>query len=240
MDLPAGHERDEAKREVADELQEEIEKRQAQDGIEPIDASKLAQRDNEILGQLDAEGFIPIQNQEPGKRYVFLTVADGYPEQAQSNIRRQHTRAEHFRFKPVQGADNPVAQNLIGGGRASGTTLRGVGDTVLFEQRLEDEEQMIAYHQHQMDKDMAIEENSVVFAQKVLGSAQLPNTMHAARGDFGSDPLLRHVAGAAGHSETFAYDPNRTNFTEGDLRRGSLKGPDGRPIQPGYEARRYR
>ena len=68
MDIPAGHERDEAERRVADELQEEIEKRQARDGIEPIDASKLARRDNEILGQLDAEGFIPIQNNEPGKR----------------------------------------------------------------------------------------------------------------------------------------------------------------------------
>ena len=72
------------------------------------------------------------------------------------------------------------------------------------------------------------------------GRAGLPNTMHGAAGDFSRDPLMRHVAGAAGQTETFTYNPNQTNFTEGDLRRGSLRGPSGQVMQPGFERGRMR
>ena len=242
MDIPAGHERDEALRETADKLQEEIEARQERDGIEPLDASKFAKRDNEILGQLDSAGFIPIENAEPGKRYVFLTAADGYPDNAKANIRQMHATAKRLGMRPVEGKkeDNPVAANLIGHDVAGGTSLRAVGDTVLFEQSEEMAQQMEMADQRKLDNQMAVEENSVVYASERLGRAGLPNTMHAMAGDFSRDPVMGRVAGAAGHTETFQYNPNKTNFTEGDLRRGSLKGPDGRPIQPGYETRRFR
>jgi hypothetical protein len=240
MDLPAGHERDEAERKVADELQEEIETRQARDGIEPLDASKFARRDNEILGQLDSAGFIPIENREAGKRYVFLTAADGYPDNAKANIRQMHADAKRFGLRPVEGKDNPVAANLMGHDVAGGTTLRAVGDTVLFEQTEEMAQQMEMADQRKLDNQMAVEENSVVYASERLSRAGLPNTMHGVAGDFGKDPLMGRMAGSAGHTETFQYNPNRTNFTEGDLRRGSMPGPDGRTLQPGFDARRFR
>jgi hypothetical protein len=239
MDLPAGHERDEAERKVADELQEEIETRQARDGIEPIDEAKLARRDNEILGQLDSAGFIPIENREDGKNYVFLTVADGYPDNAKANIRQMHADAKRFGFKPVQG-DSPVAANLKGNDSAGPTSLRGVGDTVLFEQTEEARRAMEEADQRKLDNQMAVEENSVVYASERLSRAGLPNTMHGVAGDFGKDPLMGRMAGSAGRTETFQYNPNRTNFTEGDLRRGSMPGPDGRTLQPGFDARRFR
>jgi len=237
QDIPAGHEREEVKKSVADSLQEEIETRQARDGIEPIDASKFAQRDNEILGQLDAAGNIPIENRRPGFRYVFLTAADGYPDNAKSNIRQMHATAKRLGMKAVQGNDNPVAANLIGNDVASGTTLRAVGDTVLFEQPEEAAQDMEAASQRKMDNMMAVEENSVVYASERLGRHGLPNTMHGMAGDFGRDPVMSRIAGSAGHAETFQYNPNRTNFTEGDLRRGSMPGPDGRTLQPGFERR---
>ena len=237
QDIPAGHEREEVKKAVADSLQEEIETRQARDGIEPIDASKFAQRDNEILGQLDAAGNIPIENGRPGFRYVFLTAADGYPDNAKSNIRQMHATAKRLGMKAVQGNDNPVAANLIGNDVASGTTLRAVGDTVLFEQPEEAAQDMEAASQRKMDNMMAVEENSVVYASERLGRHGLPNTMHGMAGDFGRDPVMSRIAGSAGHAETFQYNPNRTNFTEGDLRRGSMPGPDGRTLQPGFERR---
>ena len=240
MDLPAGHEREEARREAADTLQEEIETRQEQDGIEPLDKSKMLRRDNEILSKLDPLGTIPIENPEPGKRYVFLTAADGYPDNAKANIRAMHAGAKRVGMTPVQGMDNPVAANLIGDGATSGTSLRGVGDTVLFEQREEDAQRMEDESRRKMDKQNAVEENSVIYASQVLGRAGLPNTMHGAAGDFSRDPLMRHVAGAAGQAETFTYNPNQTNFTEGDLRRGSLRGPSGQVMQPGFERGRMR
>lgn len=239
-ELPAGHKRDEALRETADSLQAEIETRQERDGIEPIDASKFAQRDNEILGQLDAAGNIPIENRRPGFRYVFLTAADGYPDNAKSNIRQMHATAKRLGMKAVQGNDNPVAANLIGNDVASGTTLRAVGDTVLFEQPEEAAQDMEAASQRKMDNMMAVEENSVVYASERLGRAGLPNTMHGVAGDFSRDPVMGRVAGSAGHTETFSYNPSRTNFTEGDLRRGSMQGPHGQTLQPGFDARRYR
>lgn len=236
MDLPAGHERDEAKREVADELQEEIETRQARDGIEPIDAAKMAQRDNEILGQLDAAGFIPIENREEDKNYVFLTVADGYPDNAKANIRQMHATAKRLGFKPVQGKDNPVAANLIGNDSAGPTSLRGVGDTVLFEQTEEARRAMEDADRRKLNNQMAIEEQSVVYASERLGRAGMANTMHTLND---ADPRVARGAGPL-QSETFSYQPNRTNFTEGDLRRGSMPGPDGRTLQPGFDARRFR
>jgi hypothetical protein len=230
-DLPAGADRREAVAIVKDALQEKIEKRQERDGIAPLDAAKMAQRDNEILSHLDHAGNIPLKNQEPGKRYVFLTVADGYEEDAKANIAMMHANAETHGFHPVQG-DSPVARDLIGAGRCSGTTLRGVGDTVLYEQREEDARKMEAGIQRKLDIQGAVEENSVIYARDRLAGERLPNTMRGTSGDYSYSELVQRMAGPAGHG--------RTNFTEGDLRRGSLRGPDGQVMQPGYEQGRLR
>ncbi len=119
------------------------------------------------------------------------------------------------------------------GGR--GTQIKGFQTVDLSEE-----------HDVQIKSDVSdlrmFEEGTVdeIYASQILGRAGLPNTMHGAACDFSQDPLLSRVAGAAGHSETFGYDPNRTNFSEGDLRRGSLRGPGGQVMQPGFETRRGR
>lgn len=229
---PAGYKRAEAKAIVKDQLEQRVEEENAAVGMEAVDQAKLDHRDNEIIRHLiprgPKRGQVAIENAQPGYRYAMFTVADGYGSQAQRDISEMHTKGADFGYQPVQG-DSPEAPNLKGQGRASGSTLRGVGDTVLMRIREDEAQQMDEYHAELQRRKGAVEEKSLMLAERYG-----VRTMHAVAGDFRSDPLMASVAGEAGRVESFRM---RTDFSEGDLRRGSMQGPDGRILQPGFEMR---
>lgn len=223
-DLPAGHARDEARRKVKDKLEQKIDENMAADGIEAIDKSKFEHIDNEIgryasLRKPDGGTGMDIDSPKPGYRYARLTVADGYGQSARANIRSMHEWAKKFGYEPVQG-DDPEDTRFRGNDCASGTTLRGLGDTLLYRITEAKYQEMMAASRRKTERQGAVEQNSVIYAQDRLGRIGLPNTMHGAAGDFSQDPYMaRRFGPGEGRPVTM-----RSTFTEGDIRRGSIPG----------------
>ena len=231
--MPAGHQRDEQRRINKDVNEERIERHDEQMGTEPIDQSKLAKRDRETLFRVeDSKGGV--QNPQPGYRYVRITLADAYRENgSKANIRSMHALAKEHGFEPVHG-DMSEDEKYRGNDHTSGTSLRGLADTVLYRITEENYQLMQARMAEKQRRMGGVEEQVIRYAE-----SRGVRTMHGAAGDFRSqDPLMASVAGDAGTVERFRTqrpETLKTNFTEGDIRRGSMKGPDGRNLKPGFE-----
>lgn len=226
--IPPGHKREEEQRRRKDNLEEQ---QAADTGTERIEKSKLEQRDNEIMRALDPiSGSIPVMNAQPGFRYARITDAGTYGNEARISIRLMHQEAKRWGWVPVSG-DDPEDARFKGNDCAAGSSLRGVGDTILFRISEENYQRQQAYHERKILRQGAVEENAVTFNEK-LKRAGYPAMYHEAGGDFGNDPFL---------ARRFSPDEGRpmplktTSFSEGDLRRGSMKGPNGETLQPGYE-----
>jgi hypothetical protein len=230
--IPAGHKRNEENRKRTDKLAERMETESEETVGGSIDPTKMAQRDNEIMRHVDPiSGNIPIENPQPGYRYARVTIGDGYGAQAQISIRMMHEELRRWGWHPVGGSD-PEDKRFIGNDRAAGTTHRGVGDTILFRIREEDYRRLEEAINRKLARQSAAEENVTVFNDK-LRSAGVRGEYREVVGDFNSDPRMSRYYGAAGQREVFT-----TNFNENDLRRGTITGPDGRPLQPGFDQRR--
>src|ERR1700676_4858321 len=76
--MPAGHERDEQRRINKDVNEERIEKRDAQFETEPIDQSKLNQRDNETMYRVEQMNEEDVENPQPGYRSARITRPEGF------------------------------------------------------------------------------------------------------------------------------------------------------------------
>lgn len=231
--LPAGATRNEQRAVNKDALEERIETRTKEAGIESVDESKFRREDNEIqrhVRRRDKSSGVPIKNPEPGYRYAWLTNAQTHGDQARANIRQQHADAKDRGYQTVQG-DDPAGKEFEGGDGVSGTTARGVGDVYLAKIREDDYQDMLAEDEEKRERQGAVEDRSVVYAAERLGRAGLANTMH-------------NITNANDAFVTSRISANERNpivmtstVTEGDLRRGSMKGPGGRIMQPGFERR---
>lgn len=231
--MPAGDERNEQRRINADSLAERAERHDEQHGTEAIDPAKLAKRDRETLYRVE-DSKDGVQNPQPGYRYVRITLADAYRESgSKANIRAMHAQAKENGFEPVHG---PMTEDekYKGNDHASGSTLRGLADTVLYRITEENWRLLQAKNAEKARRQGGVEDQVVRYAEQ-----RGIRTMHGASGDFASqDPLMARIAGDAGRVETFrAPRPGQvqTKFSEGDVRRGSMRGPDGRVLQPGFE-----
>jgi len=234
--LPAGALRNEQRAINKDALDERIETREQEAGIEAIDRSKLNQRDNEIMRHVrrrDKSSGVPVTGMEPGKRYAWLTLGTSFPDRARTAIRQMNADAKDRGYKPVEGRDNPVGKEFIGNDGMAGTTGRGVGDVYLAEIREEDYQDIEAESREKAERQGQVEDRSVVFARDRLGRAGLPNTMHNL-----VDPNDNFV-NQRGRSLGVDRNPvtMTSQFTEGDVRRGSIHGPGGQVMKPGFERR---
>jgi hypothetical protein len=231
--MSAGHERDEQRRINKDNLEARAEQHDEQHELGAIDPAKLAKRDRETLFRVE-DSKDGVQNPQPGYRYIRVTIAEGYRENgSKANIRQMHALAKKYNFEPVHG-DMVEDEKYKGNDHATGSSLRGLADTVLYRQSEEAYQAMQADIAEKARRQGAIEQETVRYAE-----SRGVHTMHGAAGDFRSqDPLMASVAGEAGRVETFrGVKPQtaKTNFTEGDLRRGSLRGPSGQIMKPGFE-----
>lgn len=230
-DIPAGHKRDEARRVVADELAAKIEENEARDDIHALDETKLNRRDNEIVRHVE-DGSVPIQGAQPGYRYAWVTVAGSYRESgARANIRMMHDVMKRAGYEAVSG-NNPAGQEFEGNDEAAGTTLRGVGDCILFQIREEDYQALQRRNAEKQQRQQAVEQNRVVWANQELTHAGLPPTMHGGAGNF-TDPVMSRAFGSQGQS--IVYTANAAE--ERALREGTMK-VGGETVQPGFERRR--
>jgi hypothetical protein len=231
--MPAGHERDEQRRINKDVNEERLEVRDEQQGTEAVDPAKLAHRDRETLSRIEEMNREDVENPQPGYRYARITCPEGYSYNAKANIRQMKALAEKAGYEPVHGT-MPEDERFKGNDHASGGTLRGLADTFLWRIREEDYQELQRQNAIKAARQGAIEQETVRYAE-----SRGVGTMHAAAGDFASqDKLLASVAQGAGKVEHFR--PARpgevqTKFSEGDIRRGSMRGPDGRTLKPGFE-----
>jgi hypothetical protein len=231
--MPAGDERNEQRRVNADALEEQAERHDEQHGLGAIDPAKLAKRDSETLFRIeDSKGGV--QNPQPGYRYVRITLADAYRESgSKANIRAMHAQAKENGFEPVHG---PMVEDdkYKGNDHATGSSLRGLADTVLYRITDENWERLQVKNAEKARRQGGVEDQVVRYAE-----SRGIRTMHGAAGDFRSqDSLMAQVAGDAGRVETFrGQRPGQvqTTMTEGDIRRGSIKGPNGQTMKPGFE-----
>jgi len=231
--MPAGDERNEQRAINKDALAERAEKHDEQHGLEALDPSKLAHRDRETqarIEQIDAEG---VENPQPGYRYARITCPEGYSYNAKANIRQMKMLAEANGYEPVNG-NMPEDERFKGNDHANGGTLRGLADTFLWRIREEDYQAMQAKNAEKARRQGGVEEQTVRYAE-----SRGIRTMHGAAGDFrASDPLMAQVAGDAGRVEVFRGQRPQTvttKVTEGDLRRGSMRGPGGQIMKPGFD-----
>jgi hypothetical protein len=236
--MAAGATRDEQRAINADSLAERAERHDEQHGLGAIDPSKLAQRDRETLFRVeDSKGGV--QNPQPGFRYIRVTIHEGYRDNgSKANIRTMHALAKEYGFEPVHG-EMKEDEKYRGNDHATGSSLRGLADTVLYRITEENYAKMQAKIAEKARRQGAVEEQTLVYAQR-----RGIGTMHAAAGDFASqDKLMAQIAQSAGQVETYLAqrpDTLKTNFTEGDIRRGSIKGPGGRVMKPGFETQTVR
>lgn len=231
--LPAGALRDEQRAINADALEERMEKRKEEAGIEAIDAAKLTREEPEIrrhLRRRERASGIPIKGTQPGFRYAWLTHGQFFGPNAKTNVSKQHADAESFGYETVQGND-PAAKEYESGAGMAGTTGRGVGDVYLAKIREDDYQDMLEEDRMNLDRQGAVEDRSVVYAQEKLGRNGLQNTMHNIAD--ANDHFVTTRISAAQRSPIVAT----TQVSEGDLRRGSMRGPGGRIMQPGFERR---
>lgn len=115
--IPAGHKRDEENRKRTDSLAQELEKDNEAGGLS-TDALKP---EREILQKLDPfTGDFPVSNPQPGRHYVGVKA---------HNVVTAAYKAMGYR--PVQGSD-PEAEEFKGQDAAGASSLRSIGDVLLF------------------------------------------------------------------------------------------------------------
>jgi hypothetical protein len=228
--MAAGHERDEQRRVNKDANEERIEKRDDALDLEGIDESKLKHRDNETLARLEQIDAEDVQNKQPGYRYARITCPEGYGYNAKANIRQMKALAEKNGYEPVQG-EMLEDKRFKGNDHANGGTLRGLADTFLWRIREEDYQAMMERGAEKARREGAIEDQTVRYAE-----SRGVHTFDGQAGQFRSGSLMAQVARDAGRVETFMpMNRVQTKVTEGDLRRGSMRGPDGQIMKPGFE-----
>lgn len=237
VDLAAGKDRNEQRAINKDSLERQIEENAAETGIESIDRSKLERRDPEIERHIrrrrDRSSGIPVDNMQPGYRYAWVTIAGPHGESARGNIRQMNADAKAVGYETVEG-NMPEAEDFKGNDGMAGTTARGVGDVRLMRIKEEHYQETLAEDRERAERQGIVEDKSVVFARDRLGA----NVMHNFADDNDRfmtarvDPSLRTPV-------TMGRAPalNTTHFTEGDIRRGSMKGPNGQNLPPGFERR---
>jgi len=165
-DLPAGHERDEARRMVADQQAEQIEINAEALGVEAIDESKLHRKDNEIQRHIvrkgPQQGNIPIQNPQPGWRYMRHSPIGAFEDNsAKAAVRQSLNTAKQWGWIFIGSAEdsNPVEdEDFKGCDCAAGSNLRGVGDVLTMKIREEDARAMDAYYRNIQDRQGYVEE----------------------------------------------------------------------------------
>lgn len=211
-DLPPGHARDEARRKVKDQLEEQIEREEAQTGVSALDEAKFRHVDNEIARHVSRRQRgrgLDVQDSQPGFRYVRLTAANNYKSaNAEAAIRELHDEAKEFGFVPVQGTD-PEDERFRGNDNAAGTSLRGVGDTILYRIAEADYQAMLADFRRKQERQGFVEHDSVVYAQR---------RAYMGGGDLTRDPQLARRFGPSASQSVLMHE----EFTEGQLRRGGL------------------
>lgn len=221
-DLPAGADRQEAHARVRDHLEEQIEKRDAALEIEPIAREKLAKREYEMMKY--ATDRTGVQNARPDREYLYFPLSQfRKTTEAQLEVDRNHDVAMSKGWMTVSG-DMKEDERYKGNAGAAGTTLRGKGDCILHWMPKDEYDRMVAKGNEEHNRRFGYQEQDVVrFAER----AGIGGQMHGVAGDFSQDPLMNRVAGAAGRVETFRRQPSavmKSNFTEGDIRRGSIPG----------------
>jgi hypothetical protein len=232
--LPPGADRNELRAINKDQLEEQIEERANEAEIEAIDPAKLERKDNEIMRHVrrrDRNGSgVPVENMEAGYRYAWLTNATAHGTTAQPSIRQQLADAKGVGYVPVQGKD-AAGKKFESGDGVSGTTLRGVGDVFLHKIREEDYQETLREDEEKNRRQGIIEDRAVVYARDRLGMNVMHNIADA------SDNFVSQRERSLGSEALKPVSQATTHFTEGDLRRGSMKGPDGQTLKPGFERR---
>jgi hypothetical protein len=235
VDLAAGAERDEQRAINRDALEQRAQVRMEEAGIEAVDPAKLQREDREIRRHLrrkrHGDSSIPVDNMQEGYRYAWLTNGTVHGDQARADIRRQLADAKLNGYEPVQG-DDPEAASFKGGDGVSGTSMRGVGDVMLYRIHEDDYRAMEEDSAEKERRNGSVEDRSVVFAQDRLGRQGLPNTMHNI-----TDPNDHFATSRISPDLRSAVVMKTTQFTEGDLRRGTMKGPNGETLKPGFDRR---
>jgi hypothetical protein len=116
--IPAGHSRDEEIKKREDSLAQQLEADAENGGGIPSDAWKP---EREILQHFDPYSFeLKITNPQPERHYVWLI--------ANSTIISQYASRG---YQPVKGNDKECIEHK-GEHKAAGSTLRGVGDCLLY------------------------------------------------------------------------------------------------------------
>lgn len=216
-DLPPGHERDEALKVVADHLEERMETEAAEVGIEAIDTHKLDERDNEIMQHVGPGGSVPFTGALPQYKYAWVTHEQAVGEgTGRAAIRAIHAQLKNAGYYPVQDMD-PEAREFAGKGYCSGTTLRGVGDTMLWRIHRDNLAKQEERNKRRSDAQGEVEDR--IFLMTAMKNGY-PDHAHAASGNLNNDPMM---------AQRFSPDLRgpvtvRRAFDEGDLRRGSIKG----------------
>lgn len=213
--IDAGYKRNEELLKRTDALEAQIAKNaEDESALESIDESKLRQIDNEIADNIGHDGKVHISNMQAGYRYCFATHVQDYQGNARSNVRKMHADMRAAGWEYVTG-NHPEAKELRGNDCTSGTTLRGWGDTVLMRITEQHALEAEAKAQRKADRAGAVEEQIVALGYKHGVVA------NGFAGDIPNDPRMQHAFRGMGGPQRFVM---QSNFTEGDIRRGSIPG----------------
>ena len=230
--MAAGHERDEQIRRNADSLQAQQELREEDLGVGAIDPAKLhAEPSNEAMRyaiEQRRKRFAHqsgVENARVGWHYARMKLPGTCgTEDAKSAVRQMMAQAKREGWLPVQG-DDPEDKKYEGNDCAAGTSMRGYMDTVLMKIRQEDKFLM---DQAQAEKEAR---RSGTFDAETLALAErsgMGRAYHAAQNDLTRDPFMAKRVAIA-DALPFTATKVTTQFTEGDIRRGSIPGmPIGR------------
>lgn len=227
--MSAGHERDEELKRRADALAQGAEVEDAAAPSGSIDPSKFSHIDNEVAQGINlGTGRSNVSDLQPGYRYCWAPFADGYGHDAQISIRNTHSSLRNDEqgrptgWHVVQG-DMPegVKSGHKGAFRCAGSTMRGWADCVFYRIKEEDYQRLMAKDRERVRGQGLVEERFVALGDSIFASRGYPNTASANLNDPRFGP-------GAGRPVTV-----KTQFDEGDLRRGSIQG-----FEPGAEVRR--
>lgn len=221
--IPAGFKRDEEQAKREDQLAEQIQQEDDDpNGLKAIDPAKFRRIDNEIAQRIGRDGQIHISGADHDKfRYAFVKhAATCDASDAKGAVRLMHEKMRAAGWFYVKEND-PEAHELMGNDCASGTSLRGWGDCVLMAIHRDYAENQDAKMDEKTRRNGAVEERT-----QALGLSK-GVIFEGAAGSF--DPrtrLGRAFPGDMGQPEHYRVT---SQFTEGDIRRGSIPGmPVGR------------
>jgi hypothetical protein len=223
--LPPGYKRDEEKAKRTDELAAKIDAEDADpEGLKAIDPAKFRRIDNEIAQRVGRDGMIHISGADHQKfRYGFVKHAATCDDSsAKGQVRLAHEKLRAVGWFYVKEND-PEARELMGNDCAAGTTLRGWGDTVLMAIHRDYAEAQDRKMDEKTRRNGAVEERT-----QALGISK-GVIFEGAAGNF--DPRTRLGRAFPGEMGTTEHYIVKSQFTEGDVRRGSIPGmpaPQGR------------